>query len=183
MDGAQPGSPPEAVVAIVLGGAGLLLSRVDLALLALPLIVALVWSWDRRPDPNRGRHRDTDHGRVRRHRDRLSSSPSQRRSGSRRSPCADSCSPGRRMSSSSPGRWPATWPDGCRCCTPARRSWSASSTASSARTGRSLSPPQEPLVCEPGRRARARDDRIAAAAPAAAGADRRARVRAGRRRR
>ncbi|HEY3771558.1 MAG TPA: DUF58 domain-containing protein [Solirubrobacteraceae bacterium] len=39
------------VVAVVLGGAGLLLARIDLALLALPLIVTLVWSWERRPDP------------------------------------------------------------------------------------------------------------------------------------
>jgi uncharacterized protein (DUF58 family) len=38
------------IVAVVLGATGLLLSRVDLALLALPLVVSLAWSWERRPD-------------------------------------------------------------------------------------------------------------------------------------
>ena len=38
------------VVAIVLAAAGLLMARIDLALLALPLAVSLSWSWARRPD-------------------------------------------------------------------------------------------------------------------------------------
>jgi uncharacterized protein (DUF58 family) len=38
------------IVAVILATAGLLLSRVDLALLALPLVLSLVWSWERRPD-------------------------------------------------------------------------------------------------------------------------------------
>jgi uncharacterized protein (DUF58 family) len=38
-----------AVVAAVLAAAGLLLARIDLALLAVPMVVALVWCWDRRP--------------------------------------------------------------------------------------------------------------------------------------
>jgi uncharacterized protein (DUF58 family) len=38
------------IVAIVLAAAGLLLSRIDLALLALPLVVALAWTWERGPD-------------------------------------------------------------------------------------------------------------------------------------
>lgn len=37
------------VVAILFAAVGLLLSRVDLALLALPLIVSVAWAWDRRP--------------------------------------------------------------------------------------------------------------------------------------
>lgn len=37
------------IVAIVLASAGLLLARIDLALLALPLIVSLAWTWERRP--------------------------------------------------------------------------------------------------------------------------------------
>ena len=40
-----------AVVAVVLAAAGLVLSRVDLALLALPLVAALAVTWERRPDP------------------------------------------------------------------------------------------------------------------------------------
>jgi len=36
--------------AIVLAGVALWLSRVELALLALPLIAACAWNWDRRPD-------------------------------------------------------------------------------------------------------------------------------------
>ena len=36
--------------AVVLAATGLVLSRIDLALLALPLVVALAWTWDRRPD-------------------------------------------------------------------------------------------------------------------------------------
>lgn len=40
-----------AVVVLVLAVAGLLLSRIDLALLAVPLLVALVWARERRPDP------------------------------------------------------------------------------------------------------------------------------------
>jgi uncharacterized protein (DUF58 family) len=35
--------------AVVLGAAGLVLSRVDLALLALPIVVALAWTWEGRP--------------------------------------------------------------------------------------------------------------------------------------
>lgn len=38
------------VVAVGLATAGLLLSRVDVALLALPLIAAAAWAWDRRPE-------------------------------------------------------------------------------------------------------------------------------------
>jgi uncharacterized protein (DUF58 family) len=38
------------IVAVVLAAAGLVLARIDLALLALPLVVALAWSWERRPD-------------------------------------------------------------------------------------------------------------------------------------
>lgn len=38
------------IVAIVLAGAGLLLARIDLALLALPLVVSLAWTWERRPE-------------------------------------------------------------------------------------------------------------------------------------
>ena len=38
-------------VGVVLATAGLLLARVDLALLALPLILAAAWTLDRRPDP------------------------------------------------------------------------------------------------------------------------------------
>lgn len=38
------------IVAIVLAGAGLLLARIDLALLALPLIMSLAWTWERRPE-------------------------------------------------------------------------------------------------------------------------------------
>ncbi|MGH9090005.1 MAG: DUF58 domain-containing protein [Acidimicrobiales bacterium] len=37
------------IVAVVLGAAGLLSSRIDLALLALPLAVAVALSWERRP--------------------------------------------------------------------------------------------------------------------------------------
>ena len=37
------------IVAILLAGAGLLLARIDLALLALPLVVSLAWTWERRP--------------------------------------------------------------------------------------------------------------------------------------
>jgi uncharacterized protein (DUF58 family) len=40
-----------AVVAVVLAAAGLALARIDLALFALPLIVALAWARERRPDP------------------------------------------------------------------------------------------------------------------------------------
>jgi uncharacterized protein (DUF58 family) len=40
------------IVAAVLAAAGLLLSRIDLALLALPLIVAIAWTRERRPDRN-----------------------------------------------------------------------------------------------------------------------------------
>lgn len=38
------------VVAVVVAAAGLLLSRIDLALLALPLVVALTWEWERGVD-------------------------------------------------------------------------------------------------------------------------------------
>jgi uncharacterized protein (DUF58 family) len=38
------------IVVVVLAAAGLLLARIDLALLALPLVAALAWTWDRRPD-------------------------------------------------------------------------------------------------------------------------------------
>ena len=37
------------IVAIVLATGGLLLGRIDLALLALPLVVGLAWTWERRP--------------------------------------------------------------------------------------------------------------------------------------
>jgi uncharacterized protein (DUF58 family) len=37
------------VVAVVFAAAGLVLSRVDLALLALPFTLAAAWAWDRRP--------------------------------------------------------------------------------------------------------------------------------------
>jgi uncharacterized protein (DUF58 family) len=37
------------LVAILLAAGGLLLGRIDLALLALPLVVALAWTWERRP--------------------------------------------------------------------------------------------------------------------------------------
>jgi len=40
-----------AIAALVLVSAGLLLSQIDLALLAMPLLVSLVWARDRRPDP------------------------------------------------------------------------------------------------------------------------------------
>jgi uncharacterized protein (DUF58 family) len=36
--------------AVVLAAAGLVLSRIDLALFALPIVVALAWTWERRPD-------------------------------------------------------------------------------------------------------------------------------------
>ncbi len=36
--------------AVVLAAAGLLLARIDLALLALPLVAAVAWMWERRPD-------------------------------------------------------------------------------------------------------------------------------------
>ena len=98
------------------------------------------------PGPDRGRHRDAGPGRARRHGDRLH--PRHRGSGGSRGdrPAVQPAAPGKRGSSSSPGRCPATSLGGCRCCTPAHRSWSASSTASSARTRRTLSLPQEPLV-------------------------------------
>jgi uncharacterized protein (DUF58 family) len=38
------------IVAVVLAAAGLLLARIDLALLALPLVAALAGSWESRPD-------------------------------------------------------------------------------------------------------------------------------------
>jgi uncharacterized protein (DUF58 family) len=38
------------IVAVVLAASGLVLARVDLALLALPLVAALAWTWERRPD-------------------------------------------------------------------------------------------------------------------------------------
>jgi uncharacterized protein (DUF58 family) len=37
------------IVAILLAAGGLLLGRIDLALLALPLVVSLAWTWERRP--------------------------------------------------------------------------------------------------------------------------------------
>jgi uncharacterized protein (DUF58 family) len=39
------------IAAVLLAGAGLLLSRIDLALLAVPLVAAIAWSAERRPDP------------------------------------------------------------------------------------------------------------------------------------
>ena len=40
------------VIAVLMSAAALLLARIDLALLALPLVVALVASWERRPSRN-----------------------------------------------------------------------------------------------------------------------------------
>jgi uncharacterized protein (DUF58 family) len=46
----SPGRAAAAVVVLTLAGLALLLSRVDLALLAVPLLGALVWASERRPD-------------------------------------------------------------------------------------------------------------------------------------
>ena len=67
--------------AVVLAAAGLLLSRVDLALLAVPLVVALAWTWDQRPDqsePGRGTLTLTEPGARSRLRDRHPSARSSR---------------------------------------------------------------------------------------------------------
>ena len=45
----SPGLIAGAATALVLAGVGLIASRVDIALLALPLVVAVALSWDRRP--------------------------------------------------------------------------------------------------------------------------------------
>jgi uncharacterized protein (DUF58 family) len=46
----SPGLTAGGIVAIVLAAAGLLGSRIDLALLAMPLVIALAWTWERHPD-------------------------------------------------------------------------------------------------------------------------------------
>ncbi len=47
----SPGLTAAAIVAVVLAGAGLLVSRIDVALLAVPIVAAVAFSWEARPSP------------------------------------------------------------------------------------------------------------------------------------
>ena len=103
-----------------------------MALLALPLVAAVALSWDRRPAADEQATvtlslADSGESEVAYSLD-ITTPPAGRDD----RPALQRARRRSTRSSSSPARWPASLRARFRCCTPARRSWSASTTASSA---------------------------------------------------